>query len=243
MRPCVRALHILPAMADPAPIALVTGSSRGIGFEVARQLAARNHTVIVTSRKERTAASAAERIGHGAVAHALDTADAASIQALGKWIEEQLGALDVLVNNAAILLDEGTGILSTSADVFEKTMRTNVAGPLLMTQAVVPLLRRSRNPRVVNVSSGAGQISSMTSYAPAYSISKAALNALTVMQASALPKARVNCVDPGWVRTDMGGPNAPRSVEEGADTIVWLATLPPNGPTGKFFHNRQVIAW
>ncbi len=122
-------------------------------------------------------------------------------------------------------------------------MRVNALGPLLMTQAVAPLLRKSKTARVVNVSSGAGQISSMSGYAPAYSISKATLNATTVMLAAALPFARVNCADPGWVRTDMGGPHATRSVEEGADTIVWLATLPANGPTGGFFHDRKRIAW
>lgn len=225
------------------PVALITGSSRGIGFEVARQLAARDFTVIVTGRSERTAASAAKKIGGNAIAHALDTSDAASIKDTAAWITSEIGRLDVLVNNAAILLGENESILSTSAEAFEATWRTNALGPLLMTQAVAPLLRRSAAARVVNVSSGAGQISSMTSYAPAYSISKTTLNAITVMLAAALPFARVNCVDPGWVRTDMGGPNATRSVEEGADTIVWLATLPADGPSGGFFHDRKRIAW
>ena len=224
-------------------VALVTGSSRGIGFEVARQLAARGFRVIVTSRKERAAAAAAKKIGGDAVAHALDTSDAASIRDLAKWITKELGRLDVVVNNAAILIAEGEGILDLSPETFETTMRTNALGPLLVTQAVAPLLRRSKSARVVNVSSGAGQISSMTSYAPAYSISKATLNAITVMLANALPSARVNCVDPGWVRTDMGGPHAPRSVDEGAETIVWLATLPDDGPTAGFFHDRRRIAW
>ncbi len=225
------------------PVALITGSSRGIGLEVARQLAARDFIVIVTSRSQKAADAAAKKIGKSAVAHVLDTSDAVSIRDLADWITSEIGRLDVLINNAAILLDENEGILSTSSETFETTMRTNALGPLLMTQSVVPLLRRSSAARVVNVSSGAGQISSMTSYAPAYSISKAALNAITVMLASALPAARVNCVDPGWVRTDMGGPNATRSVEEGAETIVWLATLPADGPSGGFFHDRKRIAW
>ena len=223
--------------------ALVTGSSRGIGFEVARQLAERGIAVIITSRSEKAAAAAAKKIGGSAVSHMLDMSDPDSITSLAEWIPRDVGRLDILVNNAAILLGERETILSTTAEMFEATMRTNALGPLLMTQAVAPLLRRSTAARVVNVSSGAGQISSMTSYAPAYSISKAALNAVTVMLASALPSARVNCVDPGWVRTDMGGPNATRSVEEGADTIVWLATLPPSGPTGGFFHDRTRIEW
>jgi len=224
-------------------IALVTGSSRGIGFEVAKQLAARGFRVIVTSRKENAAAAAAKKIGGDAVAHTLDTSDAESIRELAAWITKELGQLDVVVNNAAILIGENERILDLSAETFETTMRTNALGPLLVTQSLAPLLRRSKSARVVNVSSGAGQISSMTSYAPAYSISKAALNAITVMLANALPSARVNCVDPGWVRTDMGGPHAPRSVEEGAETIVWLATLPHDGPTAGFFHDRRRIAW
>lgn len=221
------------------PTALVTGSTRGIGFEVARQLAQRNFDVIVTGRSERDAQAAAKKIGNNARAFALDIASRDSIDALASAITE----LDVLVNNAAILLDEGGSILTTSEETFMTTMRTNVLGALMVTQAVAPQLRRSNAARVVNVSSGAGQISSMSGYAPAYSISKAALNATTVMLAHALPHAKVNCVDPGWVRTDMGGPHAPRSVAEGADTIVWLATLEKGGPTGGFFHDRKRIAW
>jgi NAD(P)-dependent dehydrogenase (short-subunit alcohol dehydrogenase family) len=224
-------------------VALITGSSRGIGFEVARQLAARDFTVIVTGRTERAAASAAKKIGGSAVGHALDTSDAASIRELAAWVTKEVGRLDVLVNNAAILVDEGESILNTTPETFEATMRVNAVGPLLVTQAVAKLLRKSKAARVVNVSSGAGQISSMSGYAPAYSISKATLNATTVMLAAALPFARVNCADPGWVRTDMGGPHATRSPEEGADTIVWLATLPASGPTGGFFHDRKRIAW
>jgi NAD(P)-dependent dehydrogenase (short-subunit alcohol dehydrogenase family) len=228
---------------DMTSVALVTGSSRGIGFEVAKQLAARDFRVIVTSRKQTSAEAAATKIGREAIPHALDTSDASSIRELATWIKRDLGQLDVVVNNAGILLGAGTNILEISPETFETTMRTNALGPLLVTQAVAPLLRRSKSARVVNVSSGAGQISSMTSYAPAYSISKAALNAITVMLANAMPHARVNCVDPGWVRTDMGGRNATRSVEEGADTIVWLATLPDDGPTGGYFHDRRRIAW
>jgi NAD(P)-dependent dehydrogenase (short-subunit alcohol dehydrogenase family) len=223
-------------------VALVTGSTRGIGQETARQLAARDYTVVVTGRSLRAASEAAAGIGARAVARALDVSDPKSVAALGAWIASAIGSLDVLVNNAAILLDEGKSILALDPQTFEATMRTNVLGALLVTQAMAPLLRRARAPRVVNVSSGAGQISSMTTYAPGYSISKAALNAVTVLLAAALPNARVNCVDPGWVRTDMGGPNATRGVAEGAETIVWLATLPANGPTGGVFHDRKRIA-
>jgi len=208
-------------------IALVTGSTRGIGREVARQLEARGYEVIVVGRK------------------GLDISDERSVEAIGERVEREFGRLDVLVNNAAILLDEGKSIVDVDPREFEETWRVNVLGAFLMTKRFAPLLRKSGQGRVVNVSSGAGQLSSMSSYAPSYSTSKAALNAITILFANALRRDRVlvNCADPGWVRTDMGGSAAPRSVEEGADTIVWLATLPDGGPTGGFFHDRKKIAW
>jgi NAD(P)-dependent dehydrogenase (short-subunit alcohol dehydrogenase family) len=230
-------------MGGDGRLALVTGSTRGIGHEVARQLDALGYTVIVTGRESPAVRAAASGIGPRVVPMVLDVTDQDSIRTIAVAIRDRFGVLDVLVNNAAILLDEGTSILKTSPADFDATYRANALGPLLMTQAVSDLLQRSNAPRVVNVSSGAGQISSMTTYAPAYSISKAALNAITVMLAAALPKAKVNCVDPGWVRTDMGGMSAPRDVEKGAETIVWLATLPASGPTGGFFHDRKRIPW
>jgi len=224
-------------------VALVTGSTRGIGREVARQLAVRGMRVIVTGRSAAAAGKAAREIG--AIPHALDAGEADSIEALARFIEDEIGRLDVLVNNAAILLDEGKSIVAVSREEFEDTWRVNTFGPFLLTKRLAPLLRKSKHGRVVNVSSGAGQLSSMSSYAPSYSTSKAALNAITILFANALrrDKVLVNCADPGWVRTDMGGRAAPRSVAEGADTIVWLATLPDDGPTGGFFHDRQPIAW
>ncbi|PYQ48650.1 MAG: short-chain dehydrogenase [Acidobacteria bacterium] len=226
-------------------IALVTGSSRGIGHEVARQLAARGYRIIVTSRKTDAAGKAAAKIGPTALAHALDTSDPKSIDAIGQFVEKEVGRLDVLVNNAAILLDEGKNIVDVEPREFEETWRANTLGPFLMTRRLAPLLRKSGHGRIVNVSSGAGQLSSMSSYAPSYSMSKAALNAITILFANGLRRDHilVNCADPGWVRTDMGGRGAPRSVEQGADTIVWLATLPDDGPTGGFFHDRKKIAW
>ncbi len=211
-------------------VALVTGSTRGIGAEVARQLEARGYRVIVTGRSAE---------------HRLDVSDPQSIETLARYVESEIGRLDVLVNNAAILLDEGESIVDVDPQKFEETWRVNTLGPFLMTQRFAKLLRKSGHGRVVNVSSGAGQLSSMSSYAPSYSTSKAALNAITILFANALRSARVlvNCADPGWVRTDMGGRAAPRSVAEGADTIVWLATLSDDGPTGGFFHDREPMDW
>jgi NAD(P)-dependent dehydrogenase (short-subunit alcohol dehydrogenase family) len=225
--------------------ALITGSTRGIGREVARQLAARAYRVIVTGRSAEAAARAASEIGKRAVPHALDTSDPRSIEAIARFIGREIGGLDVLVNNAAILLDEGKSIVDVEPQELAETWRVNTLGPFLMTKRLAPLLRKSGHGRVVNVSSGAGQLSSMTSYAPSYSTSKAALNAITILFANGLRRDRVlvNCADPGWVRTDMGGRAAPRSVKEGADTIVWLATLPDDGPTGGFFYERKKIDW
>ena len=214
-------------------VALVTGSTRGIGREVARQLEQRGYRVIVTGRRAEPPA------------HALDVSDPQSIETLARFVESEFGRLDVLVNNAAILLDEGESVADVDPGTFEETWRVNTLGPFLMTRRLAPLLRRGGHGRVVNVSSGAGQLSSMSSYAPSYSTSKAALNAITILFANALRSdgVLVNCADPGWVRTDMGGDAAPRSVEQGADTIVWLATLPDDGPAGGFFHDRKKIAW
>jgi NAD(P)-dependent dehydrogenase (short-subunit alcohol dehydrogenase family) len=229
-------------------VALVTGANRGIGLEVCRQLAVRGLRVILTARDRRNAeAAAGELRGDGLDVDAaeLDVVTPASIAACARDVTTRFGRIDVLVNNAAVLVAENTDLLDTSVANFRDTFETNVFGVVAVCQAFVPGMMTRQYGRVVNVSSGAGQLSSMSTYAPAYSISKAALNALTV-QLAASTKGRgvlVNCVDPGWVRTRMGGRGAPRSVEQGADTIVWLATLPADGPTGKFFRDRREIAW
>lgn len=210
-------------------VALVTGANRGIGLEVCRQLAAKGLHVIATSRRGES----------GTVR--LDVTNSESIHACAQGV----GPVDVLVNNAAVLVAENEDLLDTSVDQFRTTFDTNVFGVLAVCQAFVPGMVQRGYGRVVNVSSAAGQLTSMATYAPAYSISKTALNALTVQLAAAVKGSGVlvNCVNPGWVRTRMGGRNAPRSVEEGADTIVWAATLPADGPTGRFFSDRHDIDW
>ena len=219
-------------MAEPhrsPKVALVTGANRGIGREVCRQLTAMGVRVIATSRS-----------GEPGTLR-LDVTDAESVRACAKTA----GPVDILVNNAAILVAEDAELLETPVEQFEHTFETNVFGVLAVSQAFVPGMVQRGYGRVVNVSSAAGQLSSMGTYAPAYSISKTALNALTVQLAAAVKGSGVlvNCVNPGWVRTRMGGQAAPRSVEQGADTIVWVATLPEDGPTGKFFSDRHEIAW
>ncbi len=174
----------------------------------------------------------------------IDVADNDSVTTAAREFSNIADHLDVLVNNAGIIVDGDEGILEISDDLFRKTLETNTLGALRVTRAFDALLRKSEAPRVINVSSGGGQLTGgADGWAPAYCISKTALNGVTVQLAAALPNFAVNSVCPGWVRTEMGGENASRSVEEGADTIVWLATEAPQDLTGKFLRDRKEIPW
>jgi NAD(P)-dependent dehydrogenase (short-subunit alcohol dehydrogenase family) len=230
-------------------VALVTGANRGLGLETSRQLLARGMTVVMAGRDHAAlerARNSLEHDGRGrAIAIALDVTDSDSIAAAHRFLKTRIGPVDVIVNNAAVLLFENDDVLSIPLDGYRETFGTNVFGVVSVCREFVPEMARRRYGRVVNVSSGAGQLATMSTYAPAYSMSKAALNAFTRILASTYRDAGVlvNAVDPGWVRTDMGGPSAPRSLQEGADTIVWLATLPDDGPTGGFFHDRRAMEW
>jgi NAD(P)-dependent dehydrogenase (short-subunit alcohol dehydrogenase family) len=231
-------------------VALVTGANRGIGLEIARELAGVGIQVILGARNIDQGEAAARRIDSNStniIPAELDVTDAGEIEKLVQKISSDLGRLDILVNNADILIDETDRPSETPPQTIMTTLETNLLGPWRLSQAFIPLMKRNNYGRIVNVSSGAGAISeiSETLYAPAYSISKTALNALTIMLASELRGSNilVNAVCPGWVRTDMGGANAPRTVQEGAETAVWLATLPDNGPTGGFFRDRTQIEW
>jgi NAD(P)-dependent dehydrogenase (short-subunit alcohol dehydrogenase family) len=227
--------------------ALVTGANRGIGLEVCRQLAARGLRVILTGRDRAMAAAAAAglRGGGDVVAATLDVTDPRSVRTLAADLSDRGLHVDVLVNNAAVLVGESAGVLETTVEELRATFETNLFGAVLVSQAFVPRMIDRRYGRIVNVSSQAGQLASMGTYAPAYAMSKAALNAFTRQLAAATHgrNVLVNSADPGWVRTTMGGPSAPRSVEQGADTLVWLATLPARGPTGGFFSDRTPIDW
>jgi NAD(P)-dependent dehydrogenase (short-subunit alcohol dehydrogenase family) len=231
-------------------VALVTGGNRGIGFEICRGLARAGLHVLLGARDEKRGNRAVETLNQTTNVE-LVLIDVADVTSIRKAVDSSLakhGRIDVLVNNAAIVLDEEVSALAVPLETVRQTFETNVYGPLLLCQLVLPGMIERRYGRIVNVSSGAGQLSSMRDYAPSYSTSKAALNAITGLLASALRHARarnvlVNSVDPGWVRTEMGGPDATRSPEKGAETPIWLATLPDTGPTGGFFHDKKQVPW
>jgi NAD(P)-dependent dehydrogenase (short-subunit alcohol dehydrogenase family) len=229
-------------------IVLITGGNRGIGLETARQLARRGCHVVVTARDERKRRETAESIeasGGKATSLTLDVSHSDSIRAAAGAFATVSAHLDVLINNAAIYADKGLTILTVPRDHLAATFQTNTFGQLEVTQAFLPYLRKSAAARVINVSSGYGQIDGLSADVPGYCLSKLTLNGVTIMLAEALKGDRiaVNSMCPGWVRTDMGGPNATRSVEQGADTAVWLAADAPHELTGKNFRDRQEIPW
>ncbi len=229
------------------PVAVVTGANRGIGREVARQLADCGFLVVLGSRdpgKGNQAASQLDPAGQRIIARPLDVADPASIDALARWVTRHLGRADVIINNAAIHYDTWQRAENADLDLVGQALQTNLLGAWRTTQALLPLLRRSPSPRVVNVSSEAGSISEMTGGAPAYSVSKAALNALTRLLAGELQPDRilVNAVCPGWTATDMGKGGG-RPVAEGAASVVWAALLADDGPTGGFYRDGHALPW
>jgi NAD(P)-dependent dehydrogenase (short-subunit alcohol dehydrogenase family) len=228
-------------------IALVTGANKGIGHEVARHLATKGFHVFVGARNGSAGRAAAEAITKNCGKSTfleIDVSDNSSVTAAAREFSKIADHLDVLINNAGIIVDGDDAILKISDALFRKTIETNTLGALRVTRAFEPLLAKSKTPRVINVSSGGGQLTGgADGWAPGYCISKTALNGITSQLAAALPKFAVNSVCPGWVQTDMGGKNATRSVEEGADTIVWLAADAPQKLTGKFLRDRKEIPW
>ncbi|MBW4448730.1 MAG: SDR family oxidoreductase [Spirirestis rafaelensis WJT71-NPBG6] len=238
-------------MSTTKKVAVVTGGNRGLGFEASRQLAKLQYQVVLTSRDEAKGKAAADKLqseGLDVTFHPLDVTSDESSQKLAEFISQQFGKLDVLVNNAGIYIDEQAGndsVFDAKIDTVQQTMETNVYGVLRVTQALIPLMKKQNYGRIVNVSSGMGQLHDMGGGYTGYRLSKAALNALTRIFASELQGTNilVNSVCPGWVKTDMGGANAPRTPEQGVNTILWLATLADDGATGGFFRDKKAIDW
>jgi NAD(P)-dependent dehydrogenase (short-subunit alcohol dehydrogenase family) len=235
---------------DGQPVALVTGANRGIGREVARQLAANGYAVIASARDGAKARQAAEDLaadaGGAVTPLTLDVASQDSIQAAAEEPHRQPGRLDVLVNNAGAGTDFGVSGTAPDFDAIEAALQTNFYGAYRLTVALLDLLRASAHPRVVNVSSGMGGIAEMGGWSPGYRISKAALNATTRILSTELKDdgVLVNSACPGFVNTDMGGQfGAKKPVEDGAAGIVWLATLPDDGPSGGFFRDGKPVTF
>ena len=219
-------------------VALVSGASRGIGREIARQLAGEHGFLVLAGARDPSNVDLRDSVEPVE----LDVTDPARVEATARGIEADPGRLDLLVNNAGVVGGSGDRAADIDIDEVHRVLETNLFGAWRLAQAVLPLLRESDDPRIVNVSSGMGQLTDMGGGTSAYRVSKAALNALTRILAAEEPRIRVNSICPGWVRTDMGGRGAPRSVEEGADTAVWLATA-PEAPTASFLRDREPIPW
>lgn len=228
-------------------IALISGANRGIGMETGKQLLELGWNVVFTARNMHEGRPLINKLREkwkSAWFHQLDVTDEQSISDMAEYVEDTCGRLDVLINNAGIMIEENHNIMNVELDDLHKTMATNLYGPLMLTRTMLPFFKDSKDARVINVSSRMGQLSGMEGGHAAYRISKAALNALTIVMAKELEDdgIRVNTICPGWVRTDMGGPDANKSIEEGADTAVWLATA-DKIENGKFYADREVIPW
>jgi NAD(P)-dependent dehydrogenase (short-subunit alcohol dehydrogenase family) len=236
--------------------ALVTGANKGIGFEIARQLGQKGISVLMGARdRERGVVSVEKLQAQGLDAHfiPIDVTRSTTIEAATKKIHGDFGRLDVLVNNAGIMIDAQSIITELDPDALRTTIETNALGPLLLAQACLPLMKANDYGRIVNMASTLGSLTDMADtgspyaavLAPAYRLSKTLLNGITVLLAQQVRDTNIliNSACPGWVRTDMGGDRAPLTPAQGADTPVWLATLPDDGPSGGFFRERQPIPW
>ena len=224
-------------------ISLITGANRGIGLETAKQMKALGYDVVLTSRNADEGQRAAREIG--VAYHQLDVTSEESIAALTAYMDTEYGSLDVLINNAGILHDRSDKILDIPIDKMRTMFETNTFAPLMLIRALLPLMQKNDYGRIVNVSSQLGSISRFSDYTPAYRITKLSLNGITRMLADALQGTNilVNAVHPGWVKTDMGGAEAPLSLAEGAQNVIWAATLPDDGPNGGFFYEGKPMDW
>ncbi|MEM9540679.1 MAG: SDR family oxidoreductase [Cyanobacteria bacterium P01_E01_bin.42] len=228
--------------------AIVTGGNRGLGFEICRQLAGQGIQTILTARNPHQGREAAERLqgeGLDVLFHPLDITDSQQIQELMAHLSSRLGRLDILINNAGIYLDRHRPALSIAPDLIARAIQTDVCSTFALCQAAIPIMRTHQYGRIVNLSSRTSRMEQMNNAGLTYKISKAALNVITVVLSRevATENILINAVNPGWVKTDMGGKDATRSPKEGAEGPVWLATLPDGGPTGCFFNGRDRQSW
>ena len=228
-------------------VAIVTGGNRGIGHEICKELSRAGCNVVLTSRNEEEGRRAVAKLDHhdNVRFRRLDVTDSKDIASLRDWILKTYGRVDILINNAGVYLDEGVSVFNVDENIMHDTLAVNFYGAFHMCRAFVPIMRQNGYGRIVNVSSGYGAMSEMGGYVAAYRISKAALNALTLIMANELRDGniKVNAVCPGWVRTDMGGGMAPISPQAAAKDIVHFALVDAKGPTGSFFRHKKPIQW
>ncbi|MED3865869.1 SDR family oxidoreductase [Priestia megaterium] len=235
-------------MSDEKQVALVTGGNRGIGYELVKQLASSGFKVILTSRSSETGNKVTgelRELNMDVSFVLMDVDDPKSIEQAAAKVYEQHGRVDVLINNAGVYLDEHKHLLDMDPSVIEKTMKTNFFGPLYVMRSFIPLMEKRGYGRIINISSEYGKMRALSSQGVgAYKLSKFSLNGLTQLIAAEVKgDIKINAADPGWVSTDMGGPSAPRTPEETAKSILWLATIGPEGPNGKFFRDKKQIDW
>ncbi len=224
---------------------IVTGANRGIGFEICNQLGALGHEVILTARNVGKGVEASTKLrdkGFNTHFFQLDVEEEKSIKVFVQEFSRTRNKVDVLVNNAAILRDNGLHLRDIPMKILDRMLKINLQGPLLLTRSLLPLLKNSSDPRVINVSSGMGALNTIAGGNPAYRLTKTSLNALTGIFAAEEPDITFNAMCPGWVKTGMGGNAATRTVEEGAETAVWLANN-QEIPSGKFIRDKKVIDW
>lgn len=228
-------------------VALITGGNRGIGYEVSKQLAGKGFRVVLTARDPKKGKEALEKlkeaIPDGDIGfHLLDVKNQNDIQAIQQFVEKEIGKLDLLINNAGVFIDSADSTRVTP-EAMRETLEVNLLGVLFLTQALLPLLKKSEDGRIINVSSSMGALHDMGKGSTAYRISKTALNGLTATMAADLSNSvKVFAVCPGWTKTEMGGEDAPRGAEKEAETILWLSTT-PEAKSGKFYRDGQEIDW
>lgn len=235
-------------MSQDKQVVLVTGGNRGIGYELAKQLGVNGFKVILASRDPVLGPEAAQKLrasGLDVSFVPIDVEDQESIRQAVITVNEQYGRLDVLINNAGVYLDKNEKLLYMDPSILEKTMAINFFGAYHVMRSFIPLMEKQGYGRIINVSSEYGAVSEMSDQGVgAYKFSKLALNGLTRLAAAEIKgDIKINAVDPGWVSTDMGGPSAPRTPKEAAESILWLATTGPDGPNGEFFRDRERIDW
>ena len=235
-------------MSKDIKVALVTGGNRGIGYELVKQLALKGFKVILTSRDPEMGYEAMEKLKESNLDVSfvvMDLDNQESIRQAANTVNERYGRLDVLINNAGVYLDENKKLLTMDPSILERTMATNFFGAYHVIHSFIPFMIKQGYGRIINVSSEYGALSEL-SYpgVGAYKLSKLALNGLTQLVAGEIKgDIKINAVDPGWVSSDMGGPSAPRTPKQAAESILWLATIGPVGPNGEFFRDGKRIDW